>query len=381
MALEIIRRQKSLNFKPGNEYSYSNSNYTLLVHIVERVSKQSHEEFTKERLFKPLGMTHTRWRSNFREIVPNRASAYNKSAKGYELAMPFENTYGHGGLLTTTADLLKWNRVLETHQLGGPDLYKVRVERGKLNEGSTISYAAGVQNGLINGFSEIAHSGATGGYRAWLAYYPQKKLTIIILSNDGNLPPGTAGHHVSEVYLGAVALDQQEPMVIVPAADEVKKWPGTYRNIRNFDLISFEQHEQHIMSNGHALKFIHADTLRRDNIKWAFNRKKGTILVLNGSDTTSYKKVITTFDKNLTTYIGNYWSDESQSAFTVSTRDNKLYIAVSPVPPGELTPVYKDAFQLDGEDLVEFKRNGKGAVIGLDISVSRAEKIPFTKIK
>ncbi|MEJ0029012.1 MAG: serine hydrolase domain-containing protein [Bacteroidota bacterium] len=126
-----MSKQKTTNFKPGNEYSYSNSNYTILTVIVERVSKQTLEDFTAARLFKPLGMTNTRWRSNFRDVIPNRAQAYSRNENVYELNMPFEHVYGHGGMLTTTSDLLKWNQLLEKHDA----IYYKRIQRGKLNDG------------------------------------------------------------------------------------------------------------------------------------------------------------------------------------------------------------------------------------------------------
>lgn len=199
LALHIMSKQKSTNFKPGNEYSYSNSNYTMLTIIVERVSKRTLEQFTTERLFKPLGMNNTRWRSNFRDIVPNRAQAYSRDDNGYELNMPFEHIYGHGGLLTTTSDLLKWNQLLEKHDA----IYSKRIERGKLNDGKEIDYAAGISHGNVNGIAEIQHSGATAGYRAWLAYYPSKKLNVILLSNDASFAPYDVGHDIAEIYFGA----------------------------------------------------------------------------------------------------------------------------------------------------------------------------------
>lgn len=202
LGLHIIFKQKTTNFKPGNEYSYSNSNYTLLAEIVQRVSKQSLEDFTRDRLFKPMGMTNTRWRSNFRDIIPNRAQAYSRNGDGYQLEMPFEHIYGHGGLLTTTSDLLKWNRILETHQLGGDALHVKRMQRGKLNDGKEIYYAAGIQNGVWNNVTEIGHSGATAGYRSWLAYYPSKKLTVALLSNDASFANIDVGHEIAEVYFG-----------------------------------------------------------------------------------------------------------------------------------------------------------------------------------
>jgi CubicO group peptidase (beta-lactamase class C family) len=203
LALQIIFRQKSLNFKPGDQYSYSNSNYTMLVAIVERVSKQKLEVFTQERLFTPLGMTKTKWRSNYREIVPNRAQAYRQVDDKYEILMPIENIYGHAGLLTTTGDLLKWNQLLETHQIGGEEVLKRRIENGKLNDNSSIIYASGIENHVANsGYRVYAHSGATAGYKALLMYYPEKKLSVVILGNIADFEPVKAGFDVSDIYLG-----------------------------------------------------------------------------------------------------------------------------------------------------------------------------------
>jgi CubicO group peptidase (beta-lactamase class C family) len=215
LALHIMCQQKSTNFKPGSEYSYSNSNYTMLTIIVERVSKQTLEQFTAERLFKPLGMSSTRWRSNFRDIVPNRAQAYSRNENGYELNMPFEHIYGHGGLLTTTSDLLKWNQLLEKHDA----VYTKRIEHGRLNDGKEIAYAAGIQHGNVNGVAEIQHSGATAGYRAWLAYYPSEKLTVALLSNDAGFAPYDVGHEIAEIYFGA----PPKPSIVEPEPENKPK--------------------------------------------------------------------------------------------------------------------------------------------------------------
>ncbi|HMJ70957.1 MAG TPA: serine hydrolase domain-containing protein [Cyclobacteriaceae bacterium] len=203
MALQVICRQQALNFKPGDEYSYSNSNYTILTAVVERISKQALEDFTKEKLFKPLGMTNTRWRSNYRKVIPRRAQAYGQFDNETLIIMPIEDIYGHAGLLTTTGDLLKWNQLLETYQVGGEDIFKRRIETNKLNNGSVNDYGAGITNSVANsGFRVYSHSGATAGYRAMLMYYPQKKLSIAILSNDGGFAPAKAGYEISDIFLG-----------------------------------------------------------------------------------------------------------------------------------------------------------------------------------
>lgn len=115
---EIIWRQTKLNFTPGAEYSYSNSNYNMLVFLVEKISGQTLQQFTSERLFKPMGLMNTKWRDNFREVIINRAIAYSGSPNNYRQNMPFENTFGHGALLTTVGDLDKWNQRWNNNSLG-----------------------------------------------------------------------------------------------------------------------------------------------------------------------------------------------------------------------------------------------------------------------
>src|SRR6201991_1123547 len=82
LALDVITHQRALDFKPGAEYSYSNSGYNLAAIIVERVSKQKFPAFVEERLFKPLGMTNSSWRDDYQRIVPNRAQAYSRQGNG-----------------------------------------------------------------------------------------------------------------------------------------------------------------------------------------------------------------------------------------------------------------------------------------------------------
>src|SRR5204863_2999158 len=60
--LEIVSRQRALNVAPGTKWSYSNTGYNLAAIIVARVGGMSFADFTRQRLFQPLGMSHTSWR-------------------------------------------------------------------------------------------------------------------------------------------------------------------------------------------------------------------------------------------------------------------------------------------------------------------------------
>lgn len=113
--LSAIARQQRLNNRPGVEYLYSNSNFVLAAIIIERASGQPLNDFYRDALFARLGMTHTRWRTDFREIVPGRAQAYLPNDRGsWQLDMPLNGVAGAGGLLSTVDDLQRWNAALAT---------------------------------------------------------------------------------------------------------------------------------------------------------------------------------------------------------------------------------------------------------------------------
>jgi CubicO group peptidase (beta-lactamase class C family) len=384
LALQIICRQKSLNFAPGAEYSYSNSNYTLLVVLVERISKQTLADFTSERLFKPAGMLNTKWRSNFREVLPNRAISYGRRDGMFEQVMPFENVHGHGGLLTTTADLNKWNNQLLTRDIGGNELYALRVKQGKLNNGTDISYASGIVVQKYGALTEISHSGATAGYRAYLVLYPEKKLSVAILSNDGTFNAPGAGNAIARIFLG----DRPEnpkpktPQAVQLSDQRLQQWSGTYRSIRQFDVLDITLDGKELKSGGKILVAGHNDTLYADGATW-ISRAGGKVMLKRGTDTSSYIKVkpADVTAKSQQALVGTYESEEADCFYAVEVRENKLYLVNAPFPPIELAPKFLDGFQLDGEDLVQFNRNAKGVVTGFELSVSRAERITFMRVK
>lgn len=203
---DIIFRQQNLNFVPGTDFAYSNSNHNLMVLLVERVAKQSFVAFTQERLFDPVGMKDTQWRTDFRQVVSDRAVAYRASGEGWEQFMPFEDTYGHAALLTTTADLIRWNTWL-TERKWGDRFETLRLMPYIFENGTKTEYTCGalfVRD--VNGQEEICHTGSTAGYRSWLAYYPELKLSVAYLSNDASVPSISVARKVSDIFIGAHAL-------------------------------------------------------------------------------------------------------------------------------------------------------------------------------
>src|SRR5687768_12232290 len=200
--LDIVSRQKSLNFPPGTQWSYSNTGFNLAAIIVDRVSGMSFADFSKRRIFEPLGMTSTHWRDDHRRIVKNRAIAYSTAAVGYEIEMPFENVHGNGGLLTTVGDLLKWNENFVRPVVGDAKLLMQMQTVGKYNDGRDLDYGLGLYVRPLDGVKNVYHSGSTAGYRAHLNRFPESHTSVAVLCNASDGEATRAANDVSRLYFG-----------------------------------------------------------------------------------------------------------------------------------------------------------------------------------
>src|SRR5215831_2785146 len=122
-ALDLILRQKALNFKPGEEWDYTNTGFFLLSQVVKRVTGQTLREFDLENIFKPLGMSSTQIFDNHAQIVAHRATGYTyddqKKTLGVEMSN-FEQT-GDGSVQTSVRDLQHWDENFYTAKIGGAD--------------------------------------------------------------------------------------------------------------------------------------------------------------------------------------------------------------------------------------------------------------------
>lgn len=201
----LIARQKELNFKPGDDYLYSNSGYFLLAEIIKRVTGKSLREFAEERIFRPLGMTHTHFHDDPGHIMKGRAMSYEPDGKGGYRISYLQNfdKIGAGGLYTSVEDLRKWDENFYSHQVGGDALQKMIHTRGILNKGDTIAYAFGNNNTSYRGLRVDEHGGSLMGYKAEILRFPDEHFSVLATCNLGSINPGPLAEQVAEVYLGS----------------------------------------------------------------------------------------------------------------------------------------------------------------------------------
>ena len=199
--LEMVQRQRSLDFAPGEEHSYSNTGYNLLAAIVAKVTNQSFRSWTDENLFRPLGMKHTHFCDDATEIVPNRSAYYTSQDKTglrqftSQLAAP-----GSSSLMTTAEDMGRWLINFGTAHVGGAKAIQMMQQPGKLNSGANVDYGFGL--GLDNhlGTKSVYHTGSWAGDCA-MAWFPEKRFGVAVFANAPDMNPGRIAYDVANIYL------------------------------------------------------------------------------------------------------------------------------------------------------------------------------------
>jgi CubicO group peptidase (beta-lactamase class C family) len=366
--LHIAALQKALNYKPGSAWSYTNTGYNLLAIIVERVSGKKLPAFSRERIFVPLGMTHTQWRDDFRRIVRDRAIAYSPVAGSYQQTMPFEDAIGNGGLLTTVGDLLIWNRSLTQGTLGAFVTAELQ-RRSILNDGRAVDYARGLFIERYRGFAEISHSGATAGYRAWLGRFPDQHLSIALLCNAADARTPTLAHAVADRFLaGAPA-----PTSVAPDPS-LAKWAGLYADDRAGTPLTLTWHHDRIQSDDGATLETGPGGGFRLGSRSATLLPGDRFQLNQTGDVMTFKRVesYAPTRAELQSIVGHYRSDEAEASFVVSMDGDHLRFAVEdrPEASGPLKPVYKDAFA-GPQGLVRLVFGAGGTVTALRLSNDR----------
>lgn len=235
----MLSRQTGLNNPPGDAYLYSNANYYLLGLIVQRVSGQSLAEFAQEQIFRPLGMTNTRFQDDHTRIVPHRATGYSlRDDDRYRIDMTTLDMVGDGAVLTSVDDLALWAANFDDNRLGngGRALIDLLHTRGCLNNGEEIAYALGLEVGRYRGLPMVCHGGWWVGYRSELLRFPTQQTAIICLANSSNIVPEALALRVADVWLEELFTEGVPPATADADNDNpqetnipLKEYSGDYR--------------------------------------------------------------------------------------------------------------------------------------------------------
>lgn len=183
-------RNLPLDSAPGSTFSYSNAAYQLLAHLIERVSGQPFESFLQQNIFSPLGMQDS-GSGTHAPIIKSRASGYllriGSGGDGSAVALinaPFTDRsagMGAGSLYSTVGDMHRWTQAL----FGGRLLHAESLKKMTTAGADGNAYGLGVAK---SGPTQLFHGGSIPGFVSFLSYYPDSRVTVVVLTNASKPP-------------------------------------------------------------------------------------------------------------------------------------------------------------------------------------------------
>ena len=405
----LLTKQERLNFKPGEEYSYSNSNFTMLAEIVKSISGKSFRQFADSAIFKPLGMTNTHIHDNHTEIVVNRAYSYRgaittDSSLGNNKFANAVLSYANSGatsLFTNIPDMSKWVMNFYAPKVGDNNVLAELTRNGVLNNGKTIPYASGIIVDKYKGLQQYSHGGADAGYRTYVTVFPSQKMGFIVYSNfaDGN-PSVKAYELVDEVlkdvlFKPGVQKKLDSNMAVLKDTTSIKNFTGDYISndgVKFSFIIKDQKFFWQSLGPLNLLAPTSKDTFSTFNnppSKFVFTKSKdGKVSadqywpdnhrLLNKYNAVNLDEK--ELDRILKEYEAVYYSSEIDMKYSFRLKDHKMTVSNNKPPSNTLTFIHQDFFSIPGNAFL-FKRNSKNEITGFEFSNARIRHMAFNKIK
>ncbi len=400
--LDLLSRQRELNFEPGSRFLYSNSGYFLLGQIVLRVTGKTLREFAADEIFGPLGMKQSHFHDNHREIVPERAIGYSPADEGgFEIDLTTLEMIGDGGVFTSVEDLARWDANFYQPRVGGEATIAKMLEQGVLNSGESIDYASGLEISEYRGLRRVTHGGAFVGYRAQLARFPDQRLSVICLCNRGDASPSRLVQEVADLYLadhlaesdGADETDDAptsagESTIELPAA-VLDSYSGAYRPEGSLSVIIVERRETGLAvafsrDAAYEIRPVAADRFvgegRRGSFEVVFTDAGATFSFGPERDETVYEKVelVTPSTERVAALAGDYRCDELMTTVRLSADGTSLRLEHGnphkDAPEEPFAPTVADTFESEGV-IIEVDRKDDATVAAIRLGVGRVRNI------
>ena len=403
-ALDVICRQKKLNYPPGQEYSYTNTGFFLLSQIVERVSGKSLNAFAQEHIFKPLGMEHTLYQDDHTQIIKNRATGYDPDGQGFKLDMSNWDETGDGNVYTSVEDLTLWDQAFYNFKLGR-DVMDMLHTTGTLSSGKKIDYAFGLVVSEYKGLKIVEHGGAWAGFRAEILRFPEEKFSVICLANLGTMNPSALSYKVADIYLAGklkepekkpeakkaeaapAAVPEKDAAPLVGNYQEAKFGEWSEVTFKDGKLIAARGGRNFVLFPTGPMTFEIRGGTTTVNMVFsaaAAGQKAKLTATYPGGQTEVYEKaapLASLTPERLAEFAGIFVSHELLNIeYQVVVEKDGLILKMRTVPKAVLKPMAPDKFtEPEFGANIDFVRGKGGKVTGFRLAVGRAAGIEFLK--
>ena len=396
--LKIVKAQKQPAFPPGDRFQDSNTNYDLLAETIKRVSGRPFSDWAWENIFKPLKMTRTQFRDNYRSILDDQAFSYNFTRREYLRGIDNLSLVGSHSLFASVADLAKWLLNLETGQVGGQDIFAKMFTAGRLNNGQSSGFGYGLKVETGPGRRQVSQTGNWAGSGAVLAYFPDLKFGFALLANWDYTPVEGFAQGIIESYLPAEA----EPVKKSPPAKAIKavkvspekldSYAGDYRLAPGQVFAISRSGDQLILSVPGAkfpLTALSETEFLLDiaDARITFQKnKEGKVQQFvwkQGGDEQTAPKIVLVkpTPQELQEFAGSFFNAELNLGYAVELRGDTLIVKAPGQNDIRLAPDEKDHFTTSSRvfPMVIFQRDAKKLVTGFIIDSDPVRDLVFKK--
>jgi len=397
--LKMVRRQKDLNFSPGEEYLYCNTGFTLLAEIVERITKKTFRDWTQEYIFDPLDMTNTHFHDDHEKIVKNRSYSYSPQGKGFKKRVLSYANVGATSLFTTVEDMAKWVMNFESKVIANDAVMAQMHEQGILNSGEKINYAFGLSIGEYKGLKTVGHGGADAGFRSQVVRFPEEDFAVIVLSNLSAINTNRLAMQVADIYLSKKTIEKKAPKKKSERASIeldpkiLAIYEGQYQIRPDYVLTITKQNEQLIVQGTGGRKYV----LYAESERLFFRRNANFEIFFEINNVGDIKKItiqdngreiegtkilpVRLNPEQIAEYTGEYYSSELDTFYRI-VFDADLLVAKhrkhDDFPLTVITPDYYSGTEWFFRK-VHFTRDNTNSINGFFVTGSRVRNLRFTK--
>ncbi|WP_422082074.1 serine hydrolase domain-containing protein [Ulvibacterium sp.] len=394
--LRMAYAQKELNFVPGSQYSYSNTGYNILAELVQRVTGRFFAQWTYESIFLPLGMTDTRFLDDHRQVVPDRANGYYRIEDGpYQISPNNLTALGSSSLFSTTTDMAKWMVHLISPKAKIASVVERMYGRGTLNNGEVISYAFGLEIDEFRDTKRVLHTGSWASFTSCMILFPEHDLSVLVLNNHQKNVYATA-NEIASLYLPDAQVNNveegqgiYEPFEL--PTETLDQFTGTYRLgpawyitvFREGNKIWGQTMDEHIFPMTAESDSIFRIPTNGGQTITFYRDISGTATHMEhtGMAAPKIKESSSVVPKNIIQYTGSYVSEELNTEYHVTYKDQQLKLRHFRHGELDLTAFGNDVFRSDRWFIksIEFYRNKNNEIIGFYTTNERARNQWFQK--
>ena len=391
--LSLIMRQRGLNFVPGEEWSYSSSGFELAKEIVARASGMSFAEFTRRRLFEPLGMKATAYVPDIMQAGPNAAMGYQKDGAGWKPYMRLGNNRGGGAIVSTIGDILTWNDALASGRLGTFVTAKIQ-EPVALRNGRRLRYARGLMVDSTPGGLVVSHSGSAAGFSTWMGRVPEHGLAVTVACNFDPVSATALGGQVADLFLPPADPSWKRPGPTALAGVDVSGRAGLFFEERTGEPMRLGVNNGRlVIANGSPLVPVSASSFKPPRTDLFFRSQDAFELTFTDADhleirsmegqVTRYRRAQawTPTAADLQAVDGRYESPELGSVIELAPGTNAVTMRLEAAADRsvELAPVDRDTYMFRMM-IVRLRRDASGKVTGFDYGNPVVRGIAFRRV-